>query len=205
MTQPLRVLTELDAVNLMLFAIGETPVNSIEDTGLGDAVMARNHLRNTSRSVQTRGWKWNTLYEQVLSPAYPTPGRIAVPSNALDVDSSGSDFIEYDVILGFDDDGACLVNVKAGEHSTLFTSSIKCDIVLLKEFDELPSAARDYITAVAAREYQQNILGSVDLSRMQGLSEARAFATLNRRENKMRDANIFRSSYTMSQFMRHRR
>lgn len=51
---------ELDAVNLVLSAIGESAINSIDDTANADVANIRRLLNNYNRRVQTRGWTFNT-------------------------------------------------------------------------------------------------------------------------------------------------
>ena len=52
--------TELQAVNQMLSVIGEAPVNSITGTVTTDVSVAKNILDETSMSVQSMGWNFNT-------------------------------------------------------------------------------------------------------------------------------------------------
>ena len=49
--------TELDAVNIMLNTIGESPVNSLDDgLPVADAAIARSVLREVTIDVQSPGW-----------------------------------------------------------------------------------------------------------------------------------------------------
>jgi hypothetical protein len=201
MAQTVQILNELGAVNLMLNAIGESPINSIEDTGLADAVTARATLLNVSRQVQQKGWKWNTLKAYTLTPEAPLPGKIRLPANTLSVDATK----EAGVSMTMDvyDNGGYLFD--ATNNTDLFSDSIKCDIVILKEFDKLPSPARDYIACRAAREYQQGTIGSAQLANFEGISEADALRTLNNMETRNSDANVNRSNRTMARMHRRRR
>ena len=79
--------TELAAINTMLSIIGEAPVNTVEDTGLVDAKLAKQILTETNRLVQMDGWSWNRDDNYPLVPAYPLPGRIDVPESTLKVGS----------------------------------------------------------------------------------------------------------------------
>lgn len=194
-------LTELEAVNLMLNAIDEAPVNSLGDTGLLDAVKAHDTLRNVSRSVQEKGWKWNTLFDYTLSPTAPLPGQIPLPANTLRVDATKNNGVAFDKDVY--DAGGYLYDVE--ENTDLFSASINCDIVIFKDFEDLPSPARSYIAARAAREFQQDRLGAVDVARLQGVSEADALATLNKMETSNANVNVFRGSYSMARIFKGRR
>ena len=46
--------TELEAINTMLSVIGESPVNTVDGSGVVDAVLARQILHEVSRHVQSR-------------------------------------------------------------------------------------------------------------------------------------------------------
>ncbi|CAB4165330.1 tail tubular protein A [uncultured Caudovirales phage] len=199
-SQPLQILTELDAVNLMLFAIGESPINSIEDTGLVEAVTARATLYNVSRQLQQQGWKWNTLKAYTLSPTYPLPGTIPLPSNTLRVDTTR----QYGLanIYDYVDEGGQLFDV--ANNTNLFSADVKVDIVLLKAFDKLPSAARDLIASRAARMFQQAIIGSAQLSQFEGIDENQCLRTLQATETRNANANVFRGSYSMSRIFKGR-
>ena len=52
--------TELQAVNQMLSVIGEAPVNTITGTTTTDVSVAKNILDETSMTVQSMGWNFNT-------------------------------------------------------------------------------------------------------------------------------------------------
>ena len=49
------ITTELDAINILLAAIGTAPVNNI-DTANTDAVMAKNYINNARKEIQTEKW-----------------------------------------------------------------------------------------------------------------------------------------------------
>tara|TARA_R110002096_G_scaffold390861_1_gene585396 strand:- start:1344 stop:1949 length:606 start_codon:yes stop_codon:yes gene_type:complete len=201
MVQALQVLTELDAVNLMLSAIGESPVNTIENSGLADVVSAVNTLRNVSRQVQQRGWKWNTLKNYSLSPTAPLPGTVPLPVNTLKVDVTRKNGAH--LLKDYINEGGQLYDIE--NNTNQFSENIDVDIVLLKDFILLPSPARDYIAARAAREYQQATIGSAQLASFEGISEADALRNLNAMETQNSDTNIFRGSYSMRSIFRNRR
>jgi Autographiviridae tail tubular protein Gp11 len=57
--------TEIEAVNTMLAAIGEDPLDSGTDLSTAtqpDVTMAVNTLRNTTREVLSMGWRFNTEF-----------------------------------------------------------------------------------------------------------------------------------------------
>ena len=69
--------TELEAINTMLSTIGESPVNTVEDTGNVDVVIARQILQTASREVQARGWHFNTEINYTITP--DSDGYLVLP------------------------------------------------------------------------------------------------------------------------------
>ena len=185
----LTMTTELDAVNIMLGTIGESPINSLDAaTGVVDAVTARSILSEVSVQVQEEGWHFNTDYEFVLTPA--TDGFIYIPGNAIEVDTSAYSR-DYDVAIR----GNRLYD--RGNRTYTFTEDLKCDLTILLEFNELPQAARHYITVRSARVFQERVVGSQILSGFTQQDEARALRAMRRYEAKTADYNILTSNYTV--------
>lgn len=64
----LTVMTELDAINYMLSAIGSDPINTLVDDTDVDVDNAQRILKQVSRSIQRQGWDFNTEENCVLNP-----------------------------------------------------------------------------------------------------------------------------------------
>ena len=186
----LTLTTELDAINIMLGTIGESPINSLDSaTGVVDAVTARSILAEVAVQVQEEGWHFNTDYEFVLTPTAGT-GEIFVAPNTIEVDVSAYTS-EEDVAIR----GNRLYDRKNKTYS--FAKSIKADLTILLEFNELPQAARHYITIRAARVFQQRVVGSDTLGSFTEQDEARALRAMRRFEAKTGDYNILTSNYSV--------
>lgn len=183
----LSMTTELDAVNIMLGTIGESPINSLDAaTGVVDAVTARSILAEVSVQVQEEGWHFNTDYEFDLTPT--NDGTIYVPGNAIEVDSSPYSS-DYDVAIR----GNRLYD--RTNKTYVFPSAIKADVTILLEFNELPQAARHYITVRSARVFQNRVVGSQLLTQFTAQDEANALRALRRYEARTADYNILTSNY----------
>jgi hypothetical protein len=78
-----------------------------------------------------------------------------------------------------------------------FANSIKADLTILLEFNELPQAARHYITVRSARVFQQRVVGSDTLGSFTEQDEARALRAMRRYEAKTGDYNILTSNYSV--------
>jgi len=76
--------TELEAVNTILSAIGEAPINSLSGTLPIDATQAKNLLTEISREVQAAGWHYNSFYDYTLSR--DTDNKIPLADNIMRVD-----------------------------------------------------------------------------------------------------------------------
>ena len=187
----LSMTSELDAVNIMLGTIGESPINSLDAaTGVVDAVTARAILSEVSVQVQEEGWHFNTEYEFVLTPSLDTK-EIYVPANAIEVDASAYDRNDIDVAIR----GNRLYDRK--NKTFKFEQDIKADLTILLEFNELPQAARHFITIRAARVFQQRVIGSDTLGSFTERDEARALRSMRRYESRTADYNILTGNYSV--------
>lgn len=181
------------AVNAMLRAIGESPINTLTDSGNVDAELAHQTLETTSRTVQERGWYWNTMEGLTLS-VNPQTGEIALPRNCLKVDTVGQDQCDYPVVQR----GRRLFNKKTNTYS--FPKALKVDLVEFLTFEELPQAARTYITYSSVRKFQEDRVGSDTLAKFQMEDEKAAWVAMLSAESEVRDASIF-DSYDVARVM----
>lgn len=173
--------TKLEAVNIMLSSIGESPVNSL-NSGLVDAEIAETILNGINREVQGKGWHFNTEIKMKLSPSIDN--EIALPQNCLRVDRTVTDKDE-DVIQR----GGKLYNKTT--HSFTISSSIEVDMVVLLDFEDIPEAARRYITIRAARIFQDRVVGDDTLHSFQQSDEMQAMVELMDEEAITADYSIF--------------
>lgn len=177
--------TELDAVNTCLAVIGESPVNSVTNTGLIDAVIARQTLHETLRQVQSNGWSWNTDDNFVLTPQFPLPGDILVPANTISVDAMDPNF---DVSLR----GGKLFNKR--DQTFKFDEAVKVRIVRLIDFEEMPQTARHFVMIRTARIFQDRVVGSQTLSGFNKEDELRALVALRNGEAEIQDHTIYNNT-----------
>lgn len=184
--------TELEALNTMLSTIGESPVNTVDDSGMVDAVIARQILRATSREVQSRGWHFNTEKSYPLQP--DDQGQLNLPATILRADTVETDS-DIDVVVR----GTRLYDRR--NHTYVFNKGVKVDAVILLPFDELPEAARWYITVRAARIYQERVVGSDTLSSFNQQDEMRALVVLQETEADNADYNILSDNYAVARVL----
>ena len=183
--------TKLEAVNTLMTAIGEAPVNSLT-SGLVDAETAETILDSVSREVQSQGWNFNTDFERSFTP--DTNKQITIPSDILRIDMAERRTSELDVVAR----GSKLYN--RATNSFYFDSSISAvsmNAVVLLNFDELPESARRYVTIRSARIFQDRVVGSDTLHAFQQRDELQALVELKDADGEVSDYNIF-DNYAVS-------
>jgi|TARA_R100000231_G_scaffold2608_2_gene4702 hypothetical protein len=176
------VTTKLEAINVMLTAIGESPVNTITSSTTTDVSIAIQILDNVSREVQSVGWHFNTDTNYLL--AKNSSDQIVLPTNCLRVDNSNKD-ADLDLV----ERGRKLWDRE--NHTYTITKDIRVNITWFLEFTELPETARRYITIRAARIFQDRMLASETLHAFHQVDELSALSALKEHEGDTRDHSIF--------------
>lgn len=181
--------TRKDAVNDILAAIGEQPVNSIEgnDIPLDVSVILRT-LNEVSREVQEKGWKFNTERTELEADSN---GNITVADNVAKVDFTNTARTEADPVLR----GGNLYDVYNATDNFGAGKSFKAEVVYLFDFDELPSGIKHYIATKAGRRFLQNYHPDRESVQFSGADEADALAEARREDANNADRNIFNNRY----------
>lgn len=173
--------TELEAVNQMLAAINEPPINSLDETDVtSDAGRAHNKLRVLTRTLCEGSWRFNREEEYEYTP--DADKHIHLPSNIatwrLNRKSSWGD---ADYIVR----NQQVYDRK--NHTWEIGLALKADISLYLKFEELPSYWRTYVTAAASRRFAQEVLGIRDTIVVTKADEDSALALA--REEELRAGN----------------
>jgi hypothetical protein len=138
--------TRLAAVNMMLEAVWESPVSSLDIPNIASVAFAKRVLDETSVSVQTRGWWFNS--ETCFPLAKTIANEFMVPANTLKIDATDT---SIDVVQR----GNRLYDRKNHTFTFVDTASpLKVDLVQFLEFEDLPQSARLYIAVFAARKFK---------------------------------------------------
>lgn len=182
-------MTELEAVNMCLAAIGESPVNNITNSGLADVAAARAKILEFSRTVQSTGWAFNTERQFPLMRA--DDGTITLPTNALkaSIDRRTSDAQAAQR-------GQRMYDKK--NHTYIWNQDIKADVVFFMDWDELPQAARQYIAICAARSFQATAFTSDSIDKLTENDELKALVALKDAEGDNGDYNMFYDSHSVA-------
>lgn len=181
--------TELEAVNVCLANIGESPVSAITGSVTVDAALARDLVRQVTREVQAHGFYWNTEIAYELIPN--TSGNLVLPANILSIDTvaedKGKDLVARGRLL-YD-------RVK---HTYTFDSKVKVNIVVALGFEELPEICRRYIAIRSARIYQERVMGSGTVSSFNIADEDMARAALLAENMEVEDNNMLTGNTAVS-------
>lgn len=181
MTTTPPLLTELEAVNVMLSVIGEAPINTLTGAATVDVIQAKAILSQVSREVQSIGWHFNIEKDYPLVPDINQ--EIVLAANMVRVDAD--QYPELDVVQR----GLRLYNRK--DHTFKFGQTVKAEVIFLLPYDEIPQTARQFIVIRAARIFQDRMVGSDTLHGFTAEDEKKALADLKDAEGDTGDYTIF--------------
>ncbi len=162
------VATELAAVNQILGAVGQAPVTTLDQTN-PDVAIAYDTLIEVNREVQAEGWSFNTETEYPFTP--DNNGEILIPDNILMMDLS--DLYENKGIEVVRRNGKLYNKI---DHTFTWESQIKCDVLWLFDFNDLPTPFRDFVAARAAVQASTKMVGDGTVYEMLRQKEAMARA-----------------------------
>ena len=187
MTTPTAVMSEIDAVNQMLVSVGQTPVNSITNTGIGDVETAKLALDTALRDVLTLGWSFNTDYDYPIAP--DSNDNLLVPSNAMWLDpvDRSKDYV-------WRSNGGTIMMYDRANRTFTIDREVDFNIIWGFDFDEIPQPARQYVSMKAARKWQAEQVASDILFRFTEMQELEALATLSRAESRTKSVNFVSNS-----------
>lgn len=184
--------TELEAINVCLTNIGESPVSTIVGDISVDAAMARDLVRQVTKEVQAIGFYWNTEVDYRLVPNVDK--NLILPANVLRVDTTGID-ADKDLVAR----GRRLYDRR--NHTFLFDKAVLVELVVALAFDELPESARRYISVRAARIFQERVMGSGSISNFNREDENEARAILVAENLDVEDNNMLNDSFTTGRIL----
>lgn len=179
---------ELDAVNEILSSVGSSPVNSLEDDINVDVLNAKRILSAVSTEVQSRGYRFNTLYNVYLTPDSDT-GLVPFAHDYIRVFSSGYKLVNRSGYF-FD------LETDTNEFPEGLTVT---ELVKKLPFEELPVVFRKYITVKAARTFQVKYLTSADIDASLQYEEATAYADIVDYDLMSGEYNIYSGDSFISQ------
>ena len=182
--------TELEAINIMLAAIGEAPTNSLTETLPVDARTAQNTLTEVNKEVQSEGWSFNTEIDVTLTR--DGSNQINLPINVLRVDANIHQHPTIDPIQR----GLKLYDRQNNKYE--FDDDLICTVVYFRDFNEITEQARRYINIKAARIFVDRLIGDQGLRTYTQEDETRARAILTESDYANADHNILRGDPSLT-------
>lgn len=190
--------SELDAVNIVLGALGEAPIATLTGTLPGDAAIAYRTLTEIRKRILMIGWDCNTEKEVQLS--LNQDGEPVISPTTLKVELS---------VKGFNGDvditqrGKRLYDKK--NRTFVFEKAPMVDQVVMLAWDDLPEQLRIYIALKAARVFQSRTLGSPELAGYTAQDENEAHIAWLDADGDSANHNILRGNAQFARTYQYRR
>ena len=163
-------MTELQAVNLLLSAIGEAAVSSLETVTTVEVTQAKNLLSNVNRAAQQKGWHFNTEWDVVLTR--DADDRIPLSESILSVYQPGQ-------LMTIRGRSGSMFAYDLDNNTFTWTKNLNNAVTItLLDFIDTPNTFRQYVTTRAARIFQEEIVGQVSAETVNRQEEAEAYADL---------------------------
>lgn len=181
---PATPLTQLQAVNVLIASLGESPIESITPPPSSDAEEALGRLNEADLEVQSEGWHWNREKDFQLS--LNGDGTVSLPAQTLRMAAAYAS-AQNSQPLEITARGLTLYDL--GNHTNVFTAAPYVDLIIRLDWDSLPQAARSLITLTAARRFHAGKQGSQVVLEVNAEDLARARAVLEQYEDEDAGAN----------------
>ena len=183
--------TELEAVNIMLAAIGEAPVNSLTGQVPVDVRIAQSTLIEVNKRIQSEGWSFNTEIDVTLVRNQTTK-QIELSTDILRIDANIHQHPTIDPIQR----GLKLYDRLNNRYE--FDEDLICTVVYFRPFTELTEPARSYINIKAARVFVDRLVSDDALRTYTEQDETRARAILMETDLANGDHNILRGDPSLT-------
>ena len=163
-------MTELEAVNILLAAIGEAAVSSLETATTVEVTQAKKLLSNVNRAAQQKGWHFNTEWDVVLTR--DADDRIPLSESILSVYQPGQ-------LMTIRGRSGSMFAYDLDNNTFTWTKNLNNAVTItLLDFIDTPNTFRQYVTTRAARIFQEEIIGQVSAETVNRQEEAEAYADL---------------------------
>lgn len=182
--------TELEAINIMLAAIGEAPVNSLIGTLPVDVKLAQSTLTEFNKEIQSEGWSFNTEIDVTLTR--DVSNHISLSTDVLRVDPNIHQHPTIDAIQ------RSLKLYDRLNNKYEFDEDLICTIVYFRDFNEITEPARRYITIKAARVFVDRLVSDDGLRTYTEQDETRARAILMETDLANGDHNVLRGDPSLT-------
>lgn len=172
-------MTELEATNLLLEAVGSDAVNSITGSTHPDVNGALRVLRRKAKSELRKGWWFNTDYGVDYEPNEDS--EIIVPQNI------GT--LRMEEVTHINRNGKLYDTINQTYKFTGVQTAYKQ--IRLPQWDEVDGLLQDYIAYLAAVEFIISETGDRELQQSYGRDAGLAFVEVKKTQLQMKGFNIF--------------
>jgi len=163
-------MTELEAVNMLLAAIGEAAVSSLETATTVEVTQAKNLLSNVNRAAQQKGWHFNTEWDVTLTRN--SENMIPLSNSILSAHQPGQ-------LMTIRGQSGTMYAYDLDNNTFTWTKNLTSAVTItLLDFVDTPATFRQYVTIRAARIFQEEIIGQVSAETVNRQEEAEAYADL---------------------------
>ena len=172
-------------------SVGESPVNTLTVQS-PEVAIAQATLRQVCREVQAEGWKFNSETEYPIT--LDTNDQCIVPNNVLQIDINHFKHLnDYDVIRK--DDNGVTKRYDLIKHQFEFENTsedkLYCDIIWMRDFENIPQVFKDYITLRASRIASNRMVNNPQAAELIANDETLARALVLEYDTNQGDYNIF--------------
>jgi len=183
--------SELESVNIMLAAIGESPINTLTGLLPVDARLAQSTLSEVNKGVQSEGWSFNTEIDVTFTKDNTTK-QISIATDILRIDPNIHQHPSVDAIQ------RGLKMYDRLNNTFEFDEDLICTVVYFRPFTEIPEPARYYITIKAARIFVDRLVSDQGLRTFTEQDELRARSVLMETDLANADHNILRGDPSLT-------
>ena len=179
------ITTKLDAVNIVLSNIGQSPVINLI-SGNPIVEMAELVVDEISRTIQAEGWVFNTEY------SYPfnlnEDGELILPTNVLQLDLP-----VLSPIFVQQRQGKLYDRTNHTYDLSPYASNgvLECDVTWLFDYEDIPEAIKNYLNIRAANVFAGRAVGSQEAVKFGQKEEVLARAGALDYETAQGDYSIF--------------
>lgn len=175
-------LTKLDAVNEICGAMGEAPVDTLENSENVDTINAVRMLEAETRTIQVMGWTFNTINPFILIP-----------------DEHSKRILWDDAILSIQFDDKRIVRKRdewlydVTNNTDRFDAPLTAKVIQYVPFEEMPQVFRQYITVRTANHFVARYLGDPTIMQELQKEEAQAYMQMMENEITLEQSNILQN------------
>lgn len=175
-------LTKLDAVNEICGAMGEAPVDTLENSENVDTINAVRMLEAETRAIQVMGWTFNTINPFILIP-----------------DEHSKRILWDDAILSIQFDDKRIVRKRdewlydVTNNTDRFDAPLTAKVIQYVPFEEMPQVFRQYITVRTANHFIARYLGDPTIMQELQKEEAQAYMQMMENEITLEQSNILQN------------